>query len=152
MKLNEIAIDNVKGWGAVPYNQEVDYFGIRVSMRPSVFLKLAASLRSEHNPEVEKHIASGGSIGAPFLQIAIPDSWIKDNFTEPAHVIGHEGRNRMVAVSKVEGDNPIEVHILLAGGLRARHITPEIMKHLNTFVCAEKSDRIILGPYFTLPK
>jgi hypothetical protein len=37
----EYKINNRSGIGSVPYNQEVDYFGLRVAMRPSTFLKLA---------------------------------------------------------------------------------------------------------------
>lgn len=41
---NNSIIDNKDGWGAVPYNQEVNYFGLKVKMTPSIFLKLAAPL------------------------------------------------------------------------------------------------------------
>lgn len=148
MKLFEILINNKDGWGAVPNNQEIDYRGIRVAMQPTMFFKLAAALDSDHKPEIEKHISSGGAIGAPFLEIDVPDEWLKGDFSKPARTIGHEGRNRMTSILKLEGDNPIEVHIFPVG-LRSRHLTPEIIQHINNFVCAEKSTRIVQGPYFT---
>ena len=66
----DVNIDNKDGWGSVPWNQEVDYRGMRVKMKPSVFEKLALSRGGE--PAVDKvvqHIKNGGSIGAPFLNI-----------------------------------------------------------------------------------
>ena len=69
MKIKEITehkIDNNDGAGATLYNQKVDYYGLRVHMKPSTFLALAYPLGKEHDPELEKYIADGGSIGAPF--------------------------------------------------------------------------------------
>jgi len=96
--LSEVKIDNKQGAGAVPYNQEIDYFGLRTAMRPSTFLRLAAPLGQEHSAELEKYIADGGAIGAPFLEIKIPMEWDDGDFSKPAQVAGHEGRNRMTAV------------------------------------------------------
>ena len=110
MKLSEVIIDNQNGWGAVPHNQEVDYFGIRVKMRPSTFIKLASAIETTPSAEIERHIASGGAIGAPYLTINVPDDY--DDF---ATVDGHDGRNRMIAIRKTEGDNPIEVHLFFRG-------------------------------------
>ena len=39
-----VNIDNKNGRGAVPHNQEVDYFGMRVKMKPSTFIALASKL------------------------------------------------------------------------------------------------------------
>jgi len=147
-KTNEVAIDNKDGAGAVPYNQDVDYFGLRTTMRPSTFLRLAAPLGQEHSAELEKYIADGGAIGAPFLDIAIPKEWDDGDFSKPAQVMQHEGRNRMTAIRKLEGDAPIEVHIFPRGGYRARDITPEFKAALAKSLYAEKSTSLVTGPLF----
>ena len=146
--MNEVKIDNVKGAGSVPYNQEVDYFGLRVQMKPSTFLDLAAPLGDKDNSEMEEYIRSGGAIGAPFLDIAIPKEWDDGDFTAVAKIQGHEGRHRMRAIMAVEGDTPIEVH-LFPKYYRARDLTPEFVRHINAGLYAEKSSRIVRGPLFT---
>ena len=146
--LSEVKIDNKDGAGAVPYNQDVDYFGLRVMMRPSTFLRLAAPLGQEHSAELEKYIADGGAIGAPFLEIKIPPEWDDGDYSKTAQVMGHEGRNRMTAIKKLEGDAPIEVHIFPRGGYRARDITPEFRAALVRGLQAEKASNIIAGPLF----
>jgi predicted chitinase len=146
--LSEVKIDNHKGAGAVPYNQDVDYFGLQVMMKPSTFLRLAAPLGQEHSAELEKYIADGGAIGAPFLEIKIPPEWDDGDFSKPAQVAGHEGRNRMTAIQKLEGDTPIEVHIFPRGGYRARDITPEFRSAIARGLQAEKATNIIAGPLF----
>lgn len=146
--LSEVKIDNKDGAGAVPFNQDIDYFGLRTTMRPSTFLRLAAPLGQEHSPKLEKYIADGGAIGAPFLEIKIPQEWDDGDFSKPAQVVGHEGRNRMTAIKKLEGDNPIEVHILPRGGYRARDITPEFKAALVKGLYAEKSTSLVQGPLF----
>lgn len=146
--LSEVKIDNKDGAGAVPYNQDVDYFGLRVMMRPSTFLRLAAPLGQEHSAELEKYIADGGAIGAPFLEIKIPPEWDDGDYSKTAQVMGHEGRNRMTAIKKLEGDAPIEVHIFPRGGYRARDITPEFRAALMRGLQAEKATNIVAGPLF----
>lgn len=146
--LSEVKIDNKDGAGAVPYNQDVDYFGLRTTMRPSTFLRLAAPLGQDHSAELEKYIADGGAIGAPFLEIKIPAEWDDGDFSKPAQVMQHEGRNRMTAIRKLEGDTPIEVHIFPRGGYRARDITPEFKAALAKSLYAEKSTTLVSGPLF----
>lgn len=68
--LNEVTIDNEHGWGQVPMNLNVEYRGLRVLMKPSVFLKLAAELTGEPSQKVRDHIANQGSIGAPFWKFS----------------------------------------------------------------------------------
>ena len=138
-------IDNKEGWGSVPWNQEVDYRGLRVKMKPSVFEKLAASRGGE--PAVDKvvqHIKSGGSIGAPFLQIRVDE----DDSQIP-EVVGHEGRSRMLAIAEAYGDVPIEVHLFFQGKVyRNRHITPEFVEKIQRYLISE-NDVMVRGPLFT---
>ncbi len=146
--LTEVNIDNSNGAGAIPYNQQIDYVGLRTTMRPSTFLRLASPLGQEHSAELEKYIAAGGAIGAPFLDIKIPMEWDDGDFSKSAQVMGHEGRNRMTAIKKLEGDDPVEVHLLPRGGYRARDITPEFKAALSKSLYAERSTDLVMGPLF----
>lgn len=148
--LEEVAIDNQKGAGAVPHNADIDYFGLRVLMRPSMFLKLATPLGEPIDPKFEKYISDGGAIGAPFLEVYIPQEWDDGKFDKPARVAQHDGRNRMTIVQKQEGNAPIEVHILPRGGYRARDLTPEYVAALNQHLYAQGSDNIVRGPLFAI--
>jgi len=148
--LEELKIDNVRGAGAVPDNQNVDYRGLRVQMKPSMFLELAHKLRHPESVEgLAKHIEQGGAIGAPFLIIEIPrDWWEKDSkFASIPTVVGHEGRNRMMAIQKVEGDHSVEVHLFFRGEVRARHLTPKIIDKLN-WMMRSQDGKLIDGPLF----
>lgn len=140
--INEVVIDNKKGRGAVPNNQDVDYFGLRVKMKPSTFLNLAAKTSSKPSSEMIQFIKDGGAIGAPFLQFYIPD-----DMEEPPSVYGHEGRHRMMAIQKVEGDKPIEVHIFPTGSInRARHITSDVEKYMKSGAFKQGTETLIRGP------
>lgn len=146
-----VKVDNVNGIGSVPKNQDVDYFGLRVKMKPSIFLKLAEMLiqkRESLGPIID-HIQSGGAIGAPFLNIAIPDEWFNDDFEEPAAVVGHEGRHRMIACQKVFGDEPVEVHLFFRY-LRRRDLTEEFIQELNRGMMNQDEISVVSGPLFTL--
>ena len=135
MKIQEILIDNQRGMGAVPNNDNIDYMGLRVMMKPTAFLKLASytSRNSLPNVDIIKDlIKSGNAIGAPWLIIRIPNSWENGDFKNIATVVGHEGRNRMFAVKELEGDEPIEVHLFFNHGIKARNITPEWIQHMNS--------------------
>jgi len=153
--LKEVNIDNENGWGQTPKNSSIDYFGIRVKMKPSVFLKLAASGGGDSVEAISQHIKSGGSIGAPFLSIQFPQSW-RDNIIEDyPEVTGHEGRNRMLAVLKTEGDIPIEVHLF--GGrksieVRKIHIKSSWIQQMKKGMYSETQTRergkFIPGPLF----
>ena len=158
--LDEVIIDNEHGWGQVPLNMEVKHHGLRVLMQPSVFLKLAYGLDRDASPKVVDHIRTGGSIGAPFLEISIPKTWPLNidrweseepehvSFAVPARVAGHEGRNRMTAIKQLEGDSPIEVHLFFRHHIRRRHITPEIISELNRQLVPERKTYPIPGPFF----
>jgi hypothetical protein len=151
--LDEVTIDNVKGLGNVPDNDNVDYLGLRVQMKPSGFLKLAAHLPRHQATSVDHikaHIQQGNAIAAPWLNISIPGQWEQGDFSMPAKVRGHEGRNRMYAVKELEGDNPIETHLFFSGGLRARHIKPEWIEQLNQQLIPERSNSAIQGPFFNM--
>jgi len=147
--VNEVVIDNNSGAGVVPHNMEVDYFGLRVKMRPSVFLKLAAPLNDFHRSTIMRYIADGGAIASPFLTVDIPDAWSQGDFSEPAQVSQHEGRNRMTAVLQLEGDDAVEVHIF-PRYYRNRDMTDKFIENLNRHLRVEDSARVLSGPLFTM--
>lgn len=142
-------IDNDDGWGVVPLNKDVDYFGLRVFMKPSVFLKLVAPLDREPSEKIQQHISSGGKIGSPFIEIRIPAEWEDGVFDKDAEVVGHEGRNRMKSILKVHGDIPIETHLFFRDGVRRRHLTDAMIRKLNEILLAEKSKTKLKGPFFS---
>jgi len=140
--LHEVNIDNRKGMGAVPNNQEIDYFGLRVQMKPSTFLNLAAKTSSKPTDEMKDYIRNGGAIGAPFLLFDIPEG-----MNEPPTIIGHEGRHRMMAIKEVEGDKPLEVHIFPKGSIfRAKHINKDIEQYMKKSAYKENTKTIVRGP------
>lgn len=150
--INEYKINNSDGIGAVPYNKDVDYFGLRVAMRPSTFLKLALPMNdSATDRQSVEHIKQNmdtKGIGAPFLQIDIPDGWENNDFSQPAKVTGHDGRHRMLAIMQSEGDEPVETH-LFPVGLRRRHFdaNPEWVQALNKQLISQR--RVSMsGPFF----
>lgn len=142
--LDEVTIDNVKGRGQVPWNQEVNYKGVKVEMKPSVFLKLAAEITIPKGGEMVDYIKGGGAIGAPFLQIRVPDG-MEDQPT----VVGHEGRHRMFAIQQAEGDKPIEVHIFPRGAIRrGREINKDVLRYFNQGMYRERTSTLVKGPLF----
>ncbi len=147
--LDEVRIDNKNGWGNVPFNQNVDYMGLRVHMKPSMFLELAHEIKEPLSAgDIEAHIRSGGAIGAPFLMVNIPEEWFDSDMIKPAWVRGHEGRNRMIAIRRTEGDLPVETHLFFSGGVRNRDLTPEIIDRLNRDIVSERGD-LNKGPWFS---
>jgi hypothetical protein len=150
MKISEVVIDNEKGLASVPLNVDVDYFGLRVLMRPSTFLELSLPLPEDEDYEyLKNHIRQNKSIGAPWLDIRLPEEYENQKFTKIARVAGHEGRHRMAAIKMIEGDNPVETHLFFSGGWRNRDLTPEIIKSINTKLFSEYRV-LMLGPFFTL--
>jgi hypothetical protein len=145
--ITEYLIDNEDGLGSVPFNANVDYRGLRVLMKPSVFLSLAASLDSPRSVDyIVQHMENGGALGSPFLIVDIPEKYFEGDFTglNYAKVTGHEGRNRMLAIQKVEGDDPVEVHIFAPGEIRKRHFTPEIIEQLQV-VMRNQEGKLVFG-------
>ena len=145
-------INNTHGWGRVPNNQNVDYLGMRVLMKPSLFLKLAAPLeRSDAHSlrDMVAHLRSGGTVASPWLVIQIPDAWEDGDYDSAAKVVSHEGRNRMYAIQEVIGDVPVEVHMFFASGLRARHIQPDWVQHMRSHLIPQGAKTAQAGDWFT---
>jgi hypothetical protein len=114
--------DPRSGLGAVPFNEEVDYRGFKLTLTPAQFLSLASKRQGEGSKEgIIKEIQGGRPVGPPFLNVdweAGKGAWI---------VTGHEGRNRSDALSEIYGKEVrMEVHVF-PRGMRAGDIT-ESMK------------------------
>jgi hypothetical protein len=149
--ISELRVDNRDGLGAVPYNQEVGYMGLKVAMAPDMFLRLALPLNS-HSPEemktinyIQQNIDDPG-VGAPFLNIEIPEAWESGDFKTPARVVGHDGRHRMYAIMNHQGDKPVEVHIF-PRYLRRRNLSDEIIEQLRNGMVGQQGN-YIRGPIF----
>ena len=152
--ITEHIIDNRKGAGATAYNTDIDYFGFIVKMLPSTFLRLASPGGGVSAKSLQKFINDGGSIAAPTLYITVPAEW---KYNEPSATLGdskiqsHEGRNRMMAIQSLEGNVPVETHILLRSAgteWRARNITPGIISKINAGVMNELETEYVKGPLF----
>ena len=163
--LKELNIDNQTGWGRTPNNQDIDYFGTKVMMKPSVFLKLASPLPIDDEARkkidaMKAHTKAGGKVAAPTLYIEVDDCWFKEQFMNQKftpYILMHEGRHRMNTQIELEGDVPVETHLLLrskGGTWRTKMITPKMIKHLNLSLCAESGHERpgakLTGPFFTL--
>ena len=149
--LNELKINNATGIGAVPHNADVDYHGLRVTMRPSMFLRLALPLDrndSEERKAIEycKSQLDDPGIGAPFLTITVPEAWESDDFSLEAKVRDHDGRHRMYAILDEQGDRPVETHIFLPH-FRRRDITDGIIENLRNGIL-NQAGQYVSGPIF----
>lgn len=153
--VNQVHYDQEKGKGAVPYNQEIDYMGKVVLMKPSVFLKLAKPLSRQNADSVDflkEYIGSGKSIGSPFMFIDLekdPDSEEWQPTANGAKIVGHEGRNRAYAIQELYGDVPMLVHIFFRGGWRSRQVSEAVMDQINKRLIPEGKESSIAGPFWT---
>jgi hypothetical protein len=157
--LKEVVIDNVRGMGAVPDNQNVDYLGVRTLMKPSVFLELAErrNFFGRSASSIANELRNGEAIGAPFLVVKVDEEGdqpaevmnhegrnrmvaVKELEGDDPIEVHHEGRNRMVAVKELEGDDPIEVHIFLAQGMRRRHLTDAKLRDMQRIMISQDGD------------
>ena len=161
--LDELKIDNEHGWGQTPNNANVDYKGLKVMMKPSIFLRLSAELpiddaAKQNIAAMVAHHKQGGAFGAPTLYIDIPKEWEDGNMVRGfARVTGHEGRHRMNTQIESEGDKPVETHIFISG-FRTRNwakndqndYTSEIIEQLQTQMESEDGYIVARSPLFTV--
>lgn len=154
-------IDNKKGIGVTSLNKEVDMIGIRVFIKPSMFLTLAEPLpngfaRSEEF--LTEQFEVGNKIASPSLVVIIPP-----NSNAPL-IDRHQGRNRMFTIYKLYGDVLVETHLFFRKGIskndkNAGLIDPEmartikrtknLLNDLNVEIISEKGE-LIKGPWFYL--
>ncbi len=142
-KVGKVVFDQQKGLGATPNNQEVIYLGCALKLKPSHFLRLAASTdRAEDAKRFVKFIKEGAPLASPTLYVKINEEEWKSGEELRFEVTGHEGRGRMWAIDEVNGNVPVPVHIILRGGMRARHLSEKLFKDLrNVGIYAEGSSK-----------
>jgi hypothetical protein len=133
--INEsLKMDQKKGLGNVPMNQDVDYFGFRVQMKPSTFLKLASPVKGLKPTDfMIKHLEAGKPFASPFLQIDL------EMDHQYPRIAGHEGRHRMAAIKHVHDDIPVEVHIFIRG-VKKNRVTSEMKKRINGGITQERTE------------
>lgn len=141
-KVGKIAFDNVNGKGATPNNQNVNYMGFAMELKPSQFLDLAIKEEGGSEKRADAFIElfeEGVAIASPFLQVDIDyDAWEQKKHVF-MKVVGHEGRGRMAAISKFEGDVFVPVHVF-PRMLRARHFSEEFFRSLRKAGMRPSSD------------
>jgi hypothetical protein len=153
--VNELKINNASGIGAVPNNQQIGYQGLQVVMRPSMFLELALPLDVKSADEretieyIKKNLDEKG-VGAPWLTVVIPEAWESEDFSQMAHVSNHDGRHRMHSILEQEGNDPVEVHIIVPH-MRRRHITDAMVDQLRSGVLNQQG-QYVSGPVFGAAK
>jgi len=145
-KVAGVEFDRQRGSGWTSLNHDIDYFGLTVLMKPSVFMALALPLNETNYREssLNHHkelIARGGGISPGFFQI----EWSED--AGIPMINGHEGRHRMLAVQETVGDVPVPVHLTVQGR-RARSLTRDDVDLLRARMVAENRGFIIDGPLF----
>jgi hypothetical protein len=139
-----------EGIGSTGLNKTADYRAVRVMMRPSVFLSLAAPLKHRNSVDWFKaQMAEGRKIASPFLIVRIPDEWFDGDMSGPATVWQHEGRNRMTAILELFGDVPVEV-LLWDPDLRRADFTDEWIERMRAEMLNERQDDVVEGPLFEL--
>ena len=142
-KQGYVVIDNKKGLGQTPDNQNVLYKGFIALMTPEALVDVMPDMRKRENAshEIIDIIKQGYSIGNPCLYLNI-DPYIEKEEGIPKFT-GHEGRARIWALRKMGvKEIPIQVFFL---GYRARHIEnqQEFLHWLNQGVRLERSHRVL---------
>lgn len=142
-KVGKVTFDPRYGIGSTPNNEEIDYLGFVAYMKPSTFLKLAAKLTVEPTsmPFMVQSIQDGKPIGNPSLNIELDT-----NMQSIARIVGHEGRNRCMAILTIQGDTEIPVHCFLKY-LRARNLTNKHLEFMSGQMLSENK-RTVDGPLF----
>ena len=137
-------------WGLVPNSIDIDYFGVKALMKPSTFLSLAHPLTdATKNPDVFAHVHRGGVIAPPFIGYVAPPEWDDGDFSNPAKIVEHEGRNRLTAWMERMNDEPVIVHLFIRYW-RSRDFNKNVLNALNRKVI-NQSGKLVYGPFFKLP-
>ncbi len=153
------------GAGSTPAQKNWQYQGFAVTMKPSVFLKLAVQtdLYADHHllapadardgetrmESMRRAMAEGLAFAPPYLRFTSTRSRGRTRW----RTTGHEGRHRMESIRALVGDVPVPVIVEIRPEdreHRARHITDDHVKTLNEGAYPEqkKGAREVKGPLF----
>jgi len=148
VKIGSILFDADKGMAWTSLNADIKYFGVTVLMTPSTFLALVPSFKPnpDYLDKFERFVTDGNSISQPFLKISTEDG------DSQLRVTGHEGRHRMAIALRLNGDEPVPVHIV-DPLRRARRLSPEAIDVLRNGVFKQRAwddldPPFIKGPLF----
>lgn len=139
--------------GYVTINDNIDYMGLRVMMTPRTFHQLAEPLPPYARATsriIKRLMLDGEPVASPFLDIEIPTAWADDDYSQPARVRSHEGRNRMYAILDIFGNVPVETHLIFSHHLRNHDIKPEWIEQLRTRLIPQRKDTPKVGNLFML--
>lgn len=120
-KIGDYTFDSVKGGGAVPWHQSIDYMGFVIYMYPKDWLRLADPLPDGKpiKPRRNNDASVDNIIAPPFFEVRHDDEhnvWI---------IKGHEGRHRMYAVNQANPD--IKVPVYFFTDVKVPNITEEML-------------------------
>jgi hypothetical protein len=147
-ELHGVLYNQRTGLGSSPYNEDVCFFGTPVLMTPSKFLALALPLTHPTSvPGIKKELAAKQAIASPYLLMNLSRDGDGKVVTEGAEIIGHDGRNRAQAILEQYGDVEMLVHIIYQGGVRAKHVSPELLESVNKRVKSE-GGAVKTGPFW----
>ncbi len=146
-RVGSVTFSAKNGLGAVPYNQSVYYHGFVAECRPSVFLELALPHEEQRN-ETARNIVrlskEGYALGIPWFDMSLRD--VEEHDGHP-RITGHEGRGRMLAIKELIGDVAVPIHIILTGGMRARHLNDKHISAIKQAVYAQDGKKLVAGPF-----
>lgn len=138
-----IVFDNKNGLGNTPNGKNILYRGCMAIMTMETLLDVLPEMRSREKESFEMldYIKQGYGIASPFIDIEI-DPYI-DKESGVARFVGHEGRARIWAMSKL-GVKEVPVQLQFVG-YRARAITDkeEFEYWLNQGCKLQRSSRIV---------
>lgn len=92
--------------GVTGSNDNIEYLGATVWMRPSEFQRLVPP-RTDPVEHIRAHVAKKLPVGNPMLYLDV------DKAHGVARVTGHEGRGRMLVTGETVGDQPVPVHVIV---------------------------------------
>jgi len=142
-RVGNVAFNQSRGVGAIPYNQEVMYNGFVAMMLPQHF-QLFTKPKEDSNARVMQQMAlikAGVSIGSPWIWLDL--SGEESKRTGLFYVEGHEGRARAEALANIQPNVEIPVCITIYGG-NAKSITPDIIQKLNTSIVKEGTQSTVV--------
>jgi len=126
-KIGKVSYDP-KGLGSTPIGNNIDYMGFTVWMTSNDFLRLNPKRHSESEYLSQYFQKTEDIIIAP--------PWISAEYVgndenpqsgDHWKVVNHEGRGRVIEVEKINPGSLVPVQILPRGGLRARHLTKNMV-------------------------
>lgn len=140
---------DLNGLGNVPDLHNVDYKGFWVQMTADQFLRLAAPLEITSNRtdslkrinDLKEVIKNETPVAPLFLSVKFDPNKV-------AKVQGHEGRHRAYAIKQIAPNTKIPVAIFPANGLRAKHLSEDLIARMYLKVRSEEG-KLVKGPNFS---